>query len=448
MKVVRLRNSAFANSAPRNFLNLSLWLGFLYPLLSSLVAVPRLRGLEALPIFIAWILSRRHSSVSNHEWFLPLTLCFLSFTILSTLANTKQLAALFFSLALLFPILVLPGVLNNLGIEDLHSLRKSLYLLFFVQLLFCLFQLLLRDSESFDWAQGTLLGTGAGAHITPFFMITFSTLLYGTTRRKFHLLIMFISWIISILGDAKQVVVVMIVSIGLTSIITIFKQSSNSLRIRKTSKLASLVLLTFVAIFLGTYLTTGFGGISGKGFIKLGLERKGGKIAIARELFNPKSEFWTNENILIGAGPASTISRAANLTVPGYLGEAPASKFGIEAAEYAGYFSQVASKEGFVGVSSITSSASGLMGVLGDFGLFSFSIFVILLFLVLRRIPPSAHQIKTWFSSKILFFVFFIFLGFFGEWIEFPIGVLTLLLSIFIFSETNFDRLRASNVPR
>lgn len=412
-------NFASVSRQTRFAITLSLLLAWFSPVLSTLTKMPRLSGVETLPLLFIIL----HFSLTKYNFTLgksPYLLLFLLFTLCTLIINNSLIAAWFFCLVLLIvPFFILP-LMELMNPRDRILLRRNFFSVLLIQFVWCIYQIF--SDGNVDRVKGTLIGTGAGAHIASFFLIIGSHLYFvkSDSSLKRRISLMLIAIAICILADAKQVLLYYFLVIIFTAIKT---KAKEILPKHRLIKFLAPLLISTVGL---SYLLTGFGGIKGYNYIKLTLDSDGGKLAVTKIIANPDSSFWKTNNYLLGTGPATTVSRSSGMTVPGFEGHAPARKFGLHESKYYLYFVKVASGRGYVGDSSATSPASSLLGVLGDFGFLGLLFYLLTLRELIAKRKDLKHSSSNWRNSFA--FTYIVGLGFISEWPEFTVATITLCI--------------------
>ncbi len=265
-----------------------------------------------------------------------------------------------------------------------------------------------------DAVQGTLYGSGAGAHVMAGLVIVGAFWYIGHTRRAFSPVSMGILALmvgVILIADAKQV----------TFALPVVLIAQRTLSARSIVVGAMALAAVFAVVHFHT-LNQGYA----VRYVDRALSGDTGKEAAAKLIWNDAT---ADISIFIfGQGPAETVSRTAYETVPAYqkaesslhvLGLEPA-KTAIEAEDLAvaavkktGRATQV---EPF-NLDSFDSGVSSGIGLFGDLGLFGFLAYGVLLstiFLRLRR-RKSAEAL-----GAVSGFALLIILGFILDWWEQP----------------------------
>jgi len=424
MKSTNSSNSAHdqLSRASKNTIIASLYLSWFSPVLSSTLVGFRLSGIEILPLILFTVrYSFNYLRLSNSRFLL--LLFFLFSSLFSTLYSESTLINWFFCISLLLIPLQIIIPLRTLNRTDRQTVLNSIYILLAIEFVWCSVQVFSNDN-SLDRVKGSLIETGAGGHIAPFFLIIGSHLVVVSRQIgiRFRALILSTSLLIAIIADAKQVLLFYSLSVSLALILTKSRYIKPNLRMLKF--FAPILVLPLIL----AYLLTGFGGITAYNYIKLTSQTDGGKAAVAKLLVNPYSEFWQTENFLLGAGPAQTVSRSSGMTLPGYEGNAPAKKFGVSTSKYYENLKVTAAGYGYVGESSATSPASSLLGVLGDFGILGLFLYLLYVWVFLKGSEIDGKVKKTW--KNVFILGYFFGLGLISEWPEYSVA--TIAFCIFL----------------
>ena len=210
----------------------------------------------------------------------------------------------------------------------------------------------LRSSDP-DAVQGTLVGAGAGAHVISAIALIGAIWVLVTLPRTLavRLAIAVPLILITFFADAKQVV------LALPAMVI----AGNWRGKRDVAFRVSAVAVAVVAL-----LTVAPAGDTARGFIESSREGRGGKEAAAQTVFGALGA--DAPSLVLGLGPAETVSRAAYMTTPILLREgSPLHVLGLSPAKLAAK-AQTSALDASGGGTSFNTGVSSALGVLGDLG--------------------------------------------------------------------------------
>jgi hypothetical protein len=255
--------------------------------------------------------------------------------------------------------------------------------------------------------KGTLHGAGAGHHaIGAVALVGGAWVLLSERPLLTRVMVSLPLFVIPFVSDAKQV----LFAVPAALLFQRWRGGSG-----RNIALFALVAMLGFAIFRYGASDTAFD------FIDQQQQGRGGKASSARLVW---SEITADPaSLLLGKGPAETVSRAAFMTTDRYLGEeSPLRAFGLHSSEIAeNAFSQANEISG--GRTSLNSALSSAIGVLGDLGFLGAAAFAALLGSVIvalrRRVSPEA-------AAALAGWGMFALLGFVYDWWEQPPFSMTL----------------------
>lgn len=253
-----------------------------------------------------------------------------------------------------------------------------------------------------DGVQGTLVGAGAGAHVISAIAVVGAVWILLASSRPLlaRLAIALPLLVIPVLADAKQVL--------LAAPVMLIAGSWGG---RRGAVLRlSAAGITFVAL-----LNVIPAGDTATNFIERARDRQGGKEAAAATVLGALKA--DPPALVLGFGPAETVSRAAYMTTPLLLrGDSPLHVLGLSPARLAAEAQTDAFKASGGGTSFNTgvSSALGVVGDLGVIGAVLYASMIVYLFVALRR----SQQWEAVPAACAL--ALFVLLGLFFDWWEQP----------------------------
>ena len=322
---------------------------------------------------LAAALLRHRKLPSQGVWLLRLlgglALCAL---VSAAINGTELLRPVVYVLLLGTPFaVVIALVIDPPSPRDRRLLGRVLLAALLVQIPVALVQTM--ESGQGDLVQGTLVGAGAGAHVISAITVVGAIWVLVASPRALgvRLAIAVPLLLITFLADAKQVVLAMP-----AMVIAGNWRSKRDVVIR-----VSAVALAIVAL-----LTVVPAGDTAKRFIERSRNGQGGKEAAAATVFGAlKTDAPT---LVLGLGPAETVSRAAFMTTPLLLQpDSPLHALGLKPAKLAA-IAQTDAFDASGGGTSFNSGISSALGVLGDLGIAGALIYASMigyLFVALRR---------------------------------------------------------------
>lgn len=245
-----------------------------------------------------------------------------------------------------------------------------------VQLPFAVYQWIVEGPG--DPVQGTLAGSGAGAHVLGSGMLLGIALLLASPARfrPWSVALVVIAIGVTVVADAKQVWAML----PLVVVVMFLQHSAVGRRVHNHRKPArfrvvgGVLLLSVLAVPVGTLVAKTYVG----NIIVLTAENRGGKLAVAEAVTDDLASSVTR--VALGLGPGQTVSRLAWMRSPvGGIESSPLRTLGIEPSIQTLTYHDAALSRGFVGESSVSYALSSALGVVGDFGLLGASAYVALL---------------------------------------------------------------------
>lgn len=273
-----------------------------------------------------------------------------------------------------------------------------------------------------DPVQGTLYGAGAGAHVVAGVVVLGIMWLLGRQpmRRSYNLVLVALLAPIPFIADAKQVVF----ALPFALLATRWK-SLKDVTARVVAIVASVgVLLVYIPA-----------GQTALHFLRGAQSGHGGKTTTFDLV-------WAQSNndpasLLLGQGPAETVSRAAFLTTDSFLrADSPLRSIGLAPARLSST-AQTQSEELSGGGTSFNSGLSSMIGVFGDIGVMGFAVYAsfwIVIAARLRRLGSSTGSAAL--SGVVVFGV----LGYVFDWWEQPPFTIVLaIMTGLALNETSAD---------
>lgn len=292
------------------------------------------------------------------------------------------------------------GVLAFRGVSGTTVARACLCFVV-VEFGYCAWQML--SGQSGDQVRGTLLGAGAGAHV----------LAAGVGVCMLALAVLHRSWVagaavvlfmvIAVAADAKQVLMSIPIALCGAVVVSAFGRSSHSGRIVLT------LGLVIVAVGGGFYAHAS-ASRSGLNIAESTVDQRAGKFLAADQLV---AEMETQAPVapLLGLGVASTMTRAAFITVPGYLYNFDAGSLGLAPARYSQLAQDASQQVISASSSSITSAQSSVLGIFFDYGIAGICCYLVIggyivKSLYRRRTPLAAMCAGLWIWAAALGILF------------------------------------------
>jgi hypothetical protein len=354
-------------------------------------------------MFFAWgaltsaLLRRQTSPREAKRPLLLLILLSLSMAVSAAFNNTEPLRPVVYLILLGTPFVAATALLIDPPTpRDRRLLERTFLVLLIVQIPLALRQAASAGANA-DVVQGTLIGAGAGAHVISAIVVLGAFwVLYDEARpRLVRLAVALPLLVIPFLADAKQVILAAPAALlvgnwrGIRDVI---------FRIAAVAAAVTVLLALLPA------------GRTAASFLANAQESQGGKEAASRTVLNTITS--EPSTLVVGLGPAESVSRAAFMTTPLLLGEeSPLHVLGLEPASLPATVTTDA--EG----TSFDTGLSSALGVLGDIGLLGSLAYALLLlsfFLALRRSRSPATVPAT--AGLAMFVV----LGLVFDWWEQP----------------------------
>ena len=245
-----------------------------------------------------------------------------------------------------------------------------------------------RQSGNPDDVQGTLVGAGAGAHVISAIAVVGAVWVLLALPRSLvvRLAIALPLLLIPFLADAKQVVLAAPVML---------------IAGKWHGKLGAAIRIPAVAVMFIALLTVIPAGDTARNFIEKNRNGQSGKEAAAATVFGALKA--DPPALVVGLGPAETVSRAAYMTTPLLLrGDSPLHALGLSPAKLADKV-QTDALDASGGGTSFNTGISSALGVIGDLGIIGAIIYASMigyLFVALRRSQrreavPAAARLRS-----------------------------------------------------
>lgn len=333
---------------------------------------------------------------------------FFVLNILSSLFNDISLVSGLLNFVILCEPFLLLYILLLLKKEiNYYYLYNFLVSFFIMNLIFVIIQSLLYHNP--DKIQGVLLNMGNGAHVVSASMAVIAIVIFQMTKNNIvKISIYMLAFFVTIIADAKQVVVVF----GLATLALFFYKTKIYIRLILILAAVSLVFILNIIHSLlpayGVWIDNGFDIIS-EGFIL--------KYKVFIELYNNGDIF----NFLIGFGPGQTVSRLAMM-----ISDYPILyNFGITDSSLYKHIYDLQENHYLTNVTTGSSmftlmfSWSGIYGDLGVLGLVNYLGIIMYIYM----------QYANSTSSKYLLIISFLF-GSISLWFGESIYMITLMIAI------------------
>jgi hypothetical protein len=316
---------------------------------------------------------------------------------------------------LIFSGLVLQLPLGFLLVRDLNkvtflSLVKSLNILCILQICIALVQIFIWRRPG-DSVNGSMLGDYHGTHIMPF--VVFITILLnwnlGLLSKKILIVSLSLTTFIAYKSDAKLVIFAIFIFIVATSI---FVLSSS-----RTSVATKGISIFVFVISLFSVLGSNFPGYAQQRWgYEIGNAFESKNIIVG-EYLDSTSEFGLETSILVGAGPAQTVSRSAIIAQAKSSQTIASSPLTVSQPRFYASFTQTTGKFNIGPISSISQPISSVVGILGDIGILGFiALGALVLWPVKYLLKRSKHNHLT---ICLLLTLFILPLSYFNTFIEF-----------------------------
>lgn len=318
------------------------------------------------------------------------------------------------------PFLLLAAVLlTPMTVRERSRLLILCGVLLSVQVVFSLGQYV--TGATGDEIKGTLLGAGAGHHVSAAGAILGFILMARQNVPKV-LLIGYGAAVLAVLllADAKQVLFVVPLAL---LVLAVTGHAQRGSAVPLIGGILAGVLMAGAAV----YGLLSYGGSTfAFNFIDDSVEDKVGKPVVAEALWNDITE--TPPGALFGLGPGQSVSRFAFLTTPLLLKEgSPASVLGLSVSSGAERYQDISElgrrDEDNSSFSSAQSSALGILGDYGIFGVLAFGGLIAAVLNALRRAPDrrlGASAFACWALLLPLAVIF--------DWLEQPPFTLAVML--------------------
>lgn len=326
---------------------------------------------------------------------LQLLCWFLAAITLSWIFDGSQVARIGFFVALWGePWVLLAAILIDPPDDRLRALLlKVLLALLALQIPVAYFQAV---SLGFgDQVRGTMIGSKAGAHLEGALAIIGAMWLLSQRPLKRHYIILALAVaVIPVISGAKQVLVAVPVVLLLAG--------------WRAGKASVLALLPVLAICIYGVFFFQPGGLYGAK--ELTNPRQSGKLLAAQEIWSAMRD--QPVNLMVGLGPAETLSHAAYLTTdPVEKANSPLKVLEIRPSKMA------LNAESFTGIDSFHSEQSSTIGLFGDIGILGILTFGMIVLYIVRRLAGAETPWATGALDGVLLLAI---LGFLQDWWEEP----------------------------
>jgi hypothetical protein len=274
-----------------------------------------------------------------------------------------------------------------------HLLKRLLLGLAVIQLPVALWQFMAFGKG--DHVQGLLAGTGAGAHVVAACCAVAGMWVLSRPGRRWLAVPLLIE---PFLADAKQVVFALAFGVVVAG--------------WKTGRVNTLIKVAVVGGGVLLLILNPFFGMGSSKVLHQTDSGKAGKQPVAHFLWSQM--LADKPSLLFGKGPANTVSRAAFMTVPGFVKSSSAVEaLHLKPAPVAINAEAVAAGTTLrsSGPSSVNSALSSMLGVFGDLGFLGLAAYALLfasIFFRVRKIPtPEAAAATTGLAMLALLGVVF-----------------------------------------
>jgi hypothetical protein len=324
-----------------------------------------------------------------------------------------------FANILIFSSLILQLPLSLFIVKQMNHLE--LISLVKLQNIICVIQICIALVQIFLWIRpgdsvnGSMLGDYHGTNLVPFliFITILLNLHLGWIKRSQVFATSFIAVFIAIKSDAKLVLISVFLYILVVSLVRIF-----SGRTQFGIKLGSIFTIILIIIALiGTNFTSY---VQGRWGYELG-KAFSSKSLILEEFTSPGSEYSQVTSLVVGAGPAQTVSRSA--IISDKLSAESTRKSALSASKpmFFDSYTQTTGKFNIGPLSSISQPISSVVGILGELGIVGSLAFIAM---VIRPLKLLFLLEKHHYKHAFLLLTLFIFpLSYFNTFVEFPQAV-------------------------
>lgn len=386
------------------------------PLVTAWTPVPDVSGSEGVFAVVGWgvaiVAGQRVTALDG------ILVLIAGWMLASALINEVPVAAVGLEFALYAAPFLFLRLLDAVPSTSAPALRKAVKFLAAAQVAMFAFQL--ATYSGVDSLKGTFAGTQYGEHVASFIVLITAAayaLRHPGSRAAKAAVVGALA--LAYVADSK-IAVMYFLLVGI-----VYLTWGASLPGRRSLRWPvrwSLGVLAIAATWM--FYVGAFGNIALSGYIDQTTETGGGKLYVVHQIVNPGSELWTGENMLVGAGPAQTVSRTAGLTVPNRSQQtAPGARVGLPQSRYYAVFERHAAGYGFVAKSSATKAASSGLGLIGDLGVGGLLLygcaFAAAYRWIGRRLGYRSWPALAWLGLLIP--------GTLGEWLEFPPAAMFLL---------------------
>lgn len=379
------------------------------PLITAWTPVPDVSGTEGVIAVVGWgVAIVAGQRVTAMDGILALL---AGWMLTSALINDVPVTAAGLEFALYAAPFLFLRLLDAVPSTSSAALRKAVKFLAVAQVAMFAFQL--ATYSGVDSLKGTFAGTQYGEHVASFIVLVTAAALAlrrpGSPAAKAAVVS---ALALAYVADSK-IAVMYFLLVGI-----VYLTWGASLPGRRSMRWPVRWLLGVLGITVTWMFYIGaFGNIALSGYVEQTTETGGGKLYVVNQIVDPGSQLWTGENMLVGAGPAQTVSRTAGLTVPNRSQRtAPAARVGLPPSRYYAVFERQASSYGYVAKSSATKAASSGLGLIGDLGAGGLALYGVAFAAAYRWIGRRLGY-RSW---PALAWLGLLVPGFLGEWLEFP----------------------------
>ncbi|MGH3614029.1 MAG: hypothetical protein ACRDRK_15845 [Pseudonocardia sp.] len=263
-----------------------------------------------------------------------------------------------------------------------------------------------------DEVKGTLLGTGAGHHVSAGgAALGFLILARQRVPKTFLLAYGAAALFVMIASDAKQVMVVLPLAL---LVLGVSGRKRSGSAVSLIGGLLAGVLMAGAAFYaLVTYQASS----TALTFADRSFENRTGKFAVAEAVWDDVTA--TVPTALLGLGPGQSVSRFSFLTTPDLLKEgSPVTLIGLSQSEGADRYQGIAIGGPLTVNSSFISAQCSALGVLGDYGLLGLFVFGGLIWAVLGALRKAGDRRLR--SSALASWALLLPLSVAFDWLEQP----------------------------
>lgn len=306
-------------------------------------------------------------------------------------------------------LLLVAIVITPMNMRERRALLTVLSVVLCAQLLFSLAEIL--SGASGDAVKGTLLGAGAGHHVSAGGLsLGFCILAKQRVPKLLVAAFGALALFVIVVADAKQILFALPLALLVLGLTGTRRKSAASV----VGGVVGGVAMAGASVYaLLSYQASNIA----FDFINRSTTNDTGKIAVVKALWGDVT--GTFGGTLFGLGPGESTSRLAFLTTPAQAKTgSPAALLELHVSRGAQHYDAIAFSGPYTGKSSFTAATSSAMGILGDYGVFGVVVFGALILAVLgallraedRRLRSSA--LAAWALLLPLAVVF--------DWLEQP----------------------------